>query len=329
MNPYLIARKLVQVVVLIILVLVVIFVVYRLMPGNPAELLLFGASKHGLSQAKLHQIEAQLGLLGGKWNFANFIIYMKDMLTFNFGQDFTLYPTLTVWQAIQAALPYTLLLFGTAAVLSFVVGIPLGILATWYRNTKKEAGIVAGSNVLNAIPFFILAIILVVEFTAHWSIFPVRTIFPLTWLTHPTLLSLGNVMYYMFLPTVSLVVVEAAAHLLTTRAAMVGILGEDYITTARAKGVTERKLMFHDAARNAMIPISTRMALEFALLMSGAVVVEIIFSWPGMGNLLYQATLHLDYPLAEGALFIISLITIITYSSIDFIHSWLDPRIRL
>ncbi len=327
MNPYLIARKIIQVAILIVLMAVVIFVVYRLMPGNPAQLLLFGATKHGLSPQKVLQLEQQMGLAGGKWNFANFITYMKDMLTFNFGYDY--YQNLTVWQIIQQALPYTLLLFGLAAIISFVIGIPLGIITTWFRGTRKEAGLVGSSNVLNAIPFFVLAIVLIVYFTGQIPIFPVRAIFPLTWLTQPTLASLADAAYYMFLPVTSLVAIEAAAHLLTTRAAMVGILGEDYITTARAKGVSERSLMFHHAARNAMIPISTRMALEFALLMSGAVIVEIIFSWPGMGHLLFQATLSLDYTLAEGSLFVISLVTIVTYAFVDFIHSWLDPRIKL
>ncbi|MCL4331390.1 MAG: ABC transporter permease [Candidatus Thermoplasmatota archaeon] len=325
MNPYLIARKIVQDVILIVLMAVVIFVVYRLMPGNPAQLLLFGAKKAGLSSQKLLAVESQLGLAGGKWNFANFLIYMRDMFTFNFGFDY--FEQLSVWDIIKQALPYTMLLFGTAAVVSFVIGIPLGIVTTWVRGTKKESTLVSTSNILNAIPFFVLAIVLIIYLTAKFPVFPVRADFPIAWISEPG--HWGGVLYYMFLPTASLVIIEAAGHLLTTRAAMVGTLGEDFITTAKAKGVSEGSIMFHHAARNAMIPISTRMALEFALLMSGAVIVEIIFSWPGMGHLLYQATLSLDYPLAEGALFVISLVTIITYSFVDFIHAWLDPRIKL
>ena len=323
-NPYLIARKIIQAVVLIILVAVVIFVVYRLMPGNPAQLLLFGAkNKAGLTGQRLTAVEAQLGLAGGKWNPVNFLIYMKDMFTFNFGYDY--FESLSVWDIIRQALPYTFLLFGTAAIISFALGIPLGILTSWFRSTKKESGLIASSTILNAIPFFVLAVWLVIYLTALKPFFPVRTVFPLSWLvTNPL-----GVAYYIFLPVTTLIVIEGASHLLTTRAAMVGTLGEDFIMTARAKGVREGNVMFHHAARNAMIPISTRMALELALLMSGAVVVEIIFSYPGIGHLLYNATLELDYPLAEGALFIISLVTIVTYSLVDFIHAWLDPRIKL
>lgn len=327
MNPYLIVRKVIQDAILVVLMAVVLFVVYRLMPGNPAELLLFGAKKAGLSPQRLLAVEAQLGLLGGKWNFANFIIYMKDMFTFNFGYDY--FRSLSVWAIIESALPFTLLLFGFAAVVSFLIGIPLGILTSWFRGTKKEGSLVSSGTILNAIPFFVLAILLIVYFAAKYPVFPVRSSFPLTYITQPSIPHIEKIIYYMALPTITLVVIEAAGHLLTTRAAMVGTLGEDFIMTAKAKGVTQGNIMFHHAARNAMIPISTRMALEFALLMSGAVVVEIIFSWPGMGHLLYNATLTLDYPLAEGALFVISLITIITYSMVDFIHAWLDPRIRL
>ncbi len=327
MNPYLIVRKVIQDAILIVLMAVVLFVVYRLMPGNPAELLLFGAKKAGLSPQRLAAVEAQLGLAGGKWNFANFIVYMRDMFTFNFGYDY--FRSLSVWAIIESALPFTLLLFGFAAVVSFLIGIPLGILTSWFRGTKKEGSLVSSGTILNAIPFFVLAVLLIVYFAAKYPIFPVRSSFPLTWITQPSLPHIVGIIHYMALPTITLVVIEAAGHLLTTRAAMVGTLGEDFIMTAKAKGVTQGNIMFHHAARNAMIPISTRMALEFALLMSGAVIVEIIFSWPGMGHLLYNATLTLDYPLAEGALFVISLITIITYSMVDFIHAWLDPRIRL
>ncbi|MBX8638695.1 MAG: ABC transporter permease, partial [Thermoplasmata archaeon] len=159
--------------------------------------------------------------------------------------------------------------------------------------------------------------------------FPVTSGFSPSYFHQFTFASFEYILYKMSLPLISLVVVELAAHVLTMRAAMVSVLGEDYIATARAKGVPERTIMFHHAARNAMIPVSTRMALEFALLTSGAVIVEIIFSWPGIGHKLYEATLTEDYPLSEGALFVISIIVIIAYSIIDFIHAWLDPRISL
>ena len=327
MNIYLIARKIVQVIALILLMAVVLYIIFRLMPGNPAEIFLFGAKSHGSSAVQLQRIEAQLGLSGGKWNYKNFITYMEDILTFNFGYDY--FRQTTVWQLILGALPYTLILIGSATVLSYAIGLPLGIISIWTRGKKSEGALVSGGLVLNSIPYFILAIVLYLYFVAYYRLEPVRSIFPLSDVTHPTLSSLAYVTAALTLPLATLAVIIASGNLLTMRAAMVSVLGEDFIMTARAKGVSDGSIMFHHAARNAMIPVSTQMALNFASIASGAVITAIIYSIPGIGSLTYNAILNLDYPLAEGTLFFLALIVIAAYSMVDFIHAWLDPRISL
>ncbi len=327
MNIYLLIRKVIQAIVLAILLAVIIYIVYRLMPGNPAELFLFGAKHNGATAAEEKALLAELGLSGGKWNLMNFLIYMKDMFTFNFGYDYIRGET--VWQIIDYAMPYTLLLLGTALALSFLIGIPLGILTSWVRGKVSEGVSITVSLILNSIPFFILGVILYIYLVSYGHIFPVTSGFSYSYLYNLTLQNLEYILYKMALPLITLVIIEAAAHVLTMRAAMVSTLGEDFILTARAKGVPERSIMFHHAARNAMIPVTTRMALEFAGLTGGAVIVEILFSWPGIGHILYYATLNEDYALSEGALFLISLVTIIAYVIIDYIHAWLDPRISV
>ena len=305
MNKYLIARKLIQTFLLTLVVATIIYVVYKLIPA-PAYL------------------SSEYSLVGGKWNLAGFIEYLKNMFTFNFGNDYS--TGNTVWFELGAALPYTFLLFGVSGALAFMIGIPLGIVTAWVRRTKKETALLVSSNAISAIPFFVLAIWLVLYFTFLKPVFPPSdTVMKLSWLWSQPL----RAAYYLFLPMSTLVIIEASAHVLTTRAAVVGVLGEDFIMTARAKGVPESRVMFRHVARNAMIPISARMALEFAILMNGAVIVEIIFSYPGIGHLLYNATLHFDYSLAEAALFVLSLVTIISYAVVDFIHMWLDPRIKV
>ncbi|MDP8012193.1 MAG: ABC transporter permease [Thermoplasmata archaeon] len=327
MNIYLLARKIIQAIVLAVLMAVIVYVVYRLMPGNPAELFLFGAKHYGATPAQMNALLSELGLSGGKWNLMNFLIYMKDMFTFNFGYDYIRGEP--VWEIINYAMPYTLLLLGTALALSFIIGIPLGIVTSWVRGKKSEAFSITISLILNSIPFFILGVILYIYLVSFYHIFPVTSGFSTYYLYHFSWPNFEFVLYKMALPLITLVVIEAAAHVLTMRAAMVSTLGEDYILTARAKGVSEAGIMFRHAARNAMIPVTTRMALEFAGLTGGAVIVEILFSWPGIGHILYYATLMEDYALSEGALFLISLITIIAYVLIDYIHAWLDPRIRV
>lgn len=325
MNPYLIARKVIQDAVLIVFVVLILYIVFRLMPGSPADAFL-----HGLkypTKAEEIRIEKQLGVYGGKFSLTGFFIYLKDMFTFHFGTDY--YDQESVLFKISQALPYTLLLFGIAAVFSFIIGIPLGIYTSFLKGKKSEGAIISGATLLNSIPFFVLAIIMWVYLSVYFRIFPISAVFPLSYLIHPTFNSIKIIAYNFAMPIISLTVIESMGHLLTMRANMVSIMGEDYITTAKAKGVKQKDIMWHHAARNAMVPMSTRMALEFAFLMSGALIIEIIFGIHGMGTELYHAVLSEDYPFSEGALFIISLIVIVTYSMVDFIHAWLDPRIKV
>jgi len=326
MNVYLIARKVIQTIALILLMAVVLFVIFRLMPGNPAELFIV-SSRHQATAAELASLERQLGLAGGKWNFHNFLVYMYDILTFQFGYDY--YRAATVWFLISQALPYTLLLLGSATALSYLFGLPMGIVTTWFRGKNTEGALVTGGLVLSAIPYFVLAIILFLYFVVKFQLAPVQASFPLSDVTNVGWGNFVAVVTAIALPLTTLAIIGAAGNLLVMRAAMVSVLGQDFILTARAKGVKEGAIMFRHAARNAMIPVSTQMALSFAAVVSGALITEIIFSYPGIGNLTYQAILSLDYPLAEGAFFVISLVTILAYAGIDFIHAWLDPRIQL
>jgi len=326
MNIYLVMRKVVQTVALVLLMAVLLYVIFRLMPGNPAELFII-SSRHQATAQQLDSLEKQLGLAGGKWNFTNFLTYMADILTFKFGYDY--YNGRSVWSEILTALPFTLLLLGTATVASYVFGLPLGIVTTWFRGKKTEGVLVTSGLVLNSIPYFIFAILLFLYFVVAFKLAPVASSFPFSDVTSPSWSNFVTVAGALALPMTTLVVIGAAGNLLVMRAAMVSVLGQDFILTARAKGVSEGAIMFRHAARNAMIPVSTQMALNFALIVSGAIITEIIFSVPGLGNLTYQAVVNLNYPLAEGAFFVISLVTILAYAGIDFIHAWLDPRIQI
>jgi peptide/nickel transport system permease protein len=326
MNAFVAVRKLIQGVVLLFLVAIIIFVIFRLMPGNPADLILLSLkSKPTLAQKQA--LLQQFGLQNGKWSYQAFTTFMYDMFTAHWGYDF--YIGTTVSQIIFTALPYTLVLVGSAAVLGWIFGIPLGITTTRLRGRKSETAILTSSLIVSSIPYLVLAVLLYLYLIAflHW--FPVTGYFSFTELEHPTLFSVLSVMQSIAIPLVSLFLIGAAGHLITMRATMVSILGEDFITTARAKGVREKDILRKHAARNALIPVSTRMALEFALILSGALIVDIIFSYPGIGFYLYEATLKEDYPLIEAATFMISIVTIVAYLIVDYVHAWLDPRIRV
>jgi peptide/nickel transport system permease protein len=326
MNAFVAVRKLIQGVVLLFLVAIIIFVIFRLMPGNPADLILLSLkSKPTLAQKQA--LLQQFGLQNGKWSYQAFTTFMYDMFTAHWGYDY--YTGSTVSQIVFTALPYTLVLVGTAAVLGWVFGIPLGITTTRLRGKRSEAAILTSSLIVSSIPYLVLAVLLYLYLVAYLHWFPVTGYFSFTQLEHPTFFSVLSVIRSIAIPLVSLFLIGAAGHLITMRATMVSILGEDFITTARAKGVREKDILRKHAARNALIPVSTRMALEFALILSGALIVDIIFSYPGIGYYLYEATLKEDYPLIEAATFMISVVTIFAYLIVDYVHAWLDPRIRV
>ncbi len=327
-DKYLLLRKIAQGASLVVAMSLIVFVIFRLMPGNPAELLIKSYTRGQLTVQQKLAIKESLGLAGGKWTLSNFDNYMYQMYTFHFGLDYT-HPGRTVAGEIADALPFTLILIGTTAILSFALGIPLGVMVSRIRGGKKEGAILTISLILTSIPYFILGVFLFLYFTVYIRAFPIKTIIPLSYIYQPTLSSIYIIIRAMFLPFLSLLIVEATGHMITMRASMVSTLGEDHIITARAKGVPERSILRKHAARVAMIPVTTRMALELSALMSGSLIVAIIFDWPGMGPLLYHAVLEEDYPLTEASTFIIALLTIFAYSITDYIQAWLDPRIQI
>ena len=330
MNTYLLTRKIIQVLALIFVMTLITFVVFRLMPGNPGLLLLKAVNKSGqpLSTKAKEAILKSLGLQNGKFSLQDFETYLYQMYTFNWGKDYN-FPGQTVYGEIANALPYTLVLIVSAALISFAIGIPLGILVSRIRGGKKEGAVLTTGLVLSSIPYFIIGVLLFLYLTVFTSYFPLRSTVPLSYILSPTPKTIISLLYHVTLPFLSLLIIESFGHMITMRAAMVSTLGEDHINTARAKGVPEKSILRRHAARIAVIPVTTRLALQVSFLISGSLIVAIIFNWPGMGPLLYHAVLNEDYPLSEAATFVISLLTIFAYASIDYIHAWLDPRIKV
>jgi peptide/nickel transport system permease protein len=329
LNYFIIVRKLLQVFSLIGVMLVVIYFAFRIMPGNPALLLFHDYhSNKPLTLAQKDAILDATGLAYGKYSLTGFFIYVKDMLTFSWGIDYSDID-LTVAQRIALALPYTIVLIGLTSIFSFVIGVPFGITISKWRNTKKESAALGISLILTSIPYFIVALLMIFLLGVYLHVLPIQSnVDPLV-LYQPSIPHLLLLAKAIALPFLSLLILGATGHMITMRAAMVATLGEDHITTAIAKGVPSKKVLRKHAARIAVIPVTTRMALELSGLMGGALIVSIIFNWPGMGPLLFHAVLDEDYPMSEAVTFVISLVTIIAYAMVDFVHAALDPRIKL
>ncbi len=256
--------------------------------------------------------------------------YMVGMLTGNFGSSF--FSGRPVSVEIYERIGPTLLLFGAAALLSILVGIGIGVLLAWFRGSKGEVGAIVGSLFFYSMPIFWFGLILLFIFAARLAWFPLGQfgcIDPGTGVPMAGFACVVDVLWHMTLPLLTLVIVSLAGYALLMRNSLLEVLGEDFITVARAKGLRERTVMYKHAARNALLPVTTVVAITMATVISGGVLTETIFSWPGMGFYLISRTLSQDFPAVQAAFFILALLTILGNVVADIAYAYLDPRVRL
>ncbi len=256
-----------------------------------------------------------------------FAIYMKNMLTFDFGDSFV--SGRPVWDELSQRIPPTLLLFGSALITSSVIGILLGAIMAWRRGSKTEIGGIVLSLFFYSMPIFWLGLVLLAIFSFQLGWFPLRGMIT-PGADYSGLEYVADLLWHLALPLTALTINHLAGWLLLMRNSMLEVMGEDYITTAKAKGLSDRKVMYKHAARNAMLPIVTAIALSISgVVIAGGVLTETIFSWPGMGQYLVQSTYAYDFPAVQGAFFLLAIMTIIGNFIADLLYAYLDPRVRL
>ena len=264
--------------------------------------------------------------------FEQFASYFVDMVTFNLGRSFlTQRP---VVDEIAVRIGPTLLLFGTALLIEYLLGILIGAMIAWRRGSKLELGTIVVTLFFYAMPVFWLGLVLLWIFAANLHIFPLGQmggyvvkegkVQSLTGLDY-----VKDVLWHMALPLTTLVLIGMAGSILLMRSNMLEVMGEDYVTTAKAKGMSERAVIYKHAARNALLPVVTAIAISIGFIISGGVLTETVFSWPGMGSYLVGRTLAQDFPATQGAFFILAIMTIISNMFADILYAYLDPRVRL
>jgi peptide/nickel transport system permease protein len=262
--------------------------------------------------------------------FEQFWVYFTSMLQLDFGKSF--YSQRPVWTEIQEKAPPTILLFGSSLILQAVFGVLIGVMLAWRRGTRMELSAVVVSLFFYSMPIFWFGIILIWAFAFQLGWFPFGgMVTPELWADGPPdlLTQISDIGTHMVLPLITLMMVGLAFTILLMRNSMLEVLGEDYITTAKAKGLSERKVMYKHAARNAMLPVVTVIAISVGTVVSGGVLTETIFSWPGMGFYLVQSTLQQDYPAVQGVFFLLAVLTILANVAADVLYAFMDPRVRL
>jgi peptide/nickel transport system permease protein len=303
------------------------FFIPRLMPGNPVELLVSRMSSQGeLTQRSIHALTVAFGLDNNSSLLVQYGDYWLQLFHGNLGTSITYYPS-TVGQVVMTALPWTVVLLGTATVISYVVGTFLGVLAAWRRGSVLDSALPA-STFLYATPLFWLGLVAIEVFAVKLRWFPTSGGDGQGLQIAFTGQFLSSALYHSVLPAIVIVITLMASPLVGMRNMMVTTLGQDYVLVAQAKGLSQRRVMIMYAARNAILPTIANFALSLGFLVSGAILVEYVFSYPGIGYILFQAVSNEDYPLMQAIFLIITLAVLVANLLADLVYVALDPRSR-
>jgi peptide/nickel transport system permease protein len=312
------------------LAITVNFLLPELIPGNPVQVLLSKMQQAGpVPPGEEQSLTRLLGLGGG--NIAQrYGAYLDNLVHLRFGLSVTDFPT-PVTTEISTTILWTLVLVGTATVISFVVGITLGALAGWRRKTWLDS-LVPATTFLTAIPYFWLALILLYLFAdnvLHW--------FPgFGGYNANSDLNVGlngqflvSAVQHAILPALTIVVSSIGGWLLGMRNMMVATLSEDYVVAAEAKGIRPMRVAMGYAARNAVLPSVSGFAISLGFVVSGSIVMETVFSYPGVGEKLLDAVQNDDYPLMQGIFLVITFAVLGANLLVDLVYGFVDPRTRV
>ncbi|MCY4241360.1 MAG: ABC transporter permease [Rhodobacter sp.] len=303
-------------------VVILNFLLIRLAPGDPAVVI--AGEMGGATEEMLESIREEYGL--NKPLLTQLWIYVSGVVRFDLGQSFFFNQPVTTLIA-QRILP-TILLVITAQILSILLGVFLGVIAS-----RKPGGVVSAfvsvfATIGYAVPVFWTGIMLIILFASILPIFPVEGMLSVKLRDANIFVQALDVLHHLVLPAFTLAIIYLAQYARLGRASMLEVLGSDYIRTARAKGASERSVLFKHALRNAALPILTVAGLQFGNLISGALLVETVFNWPGMGRLAFDSILRRDYPTIMGVLFFASFMVVVANILTDMSYRWADPRLR-
>jgi peptide/nickel transport system permease protein len=315
------ARKLAILALTLLAVATFNFILFRVLPGNPIQL---QARAGNLSPEAIQRLREIYGL--DQPLTSQYVIYLRDVFTGQFGTSITFQRP--VADILAERMLNTLILLAAATVLVVALGIGLGIVAAARRGSRLDNSVVVGALVFWSLPTFWTGLILIFVFGVFLHALPVSgTSTPGSSFTSPVA-SLIDLARHLVLPTITLALVDIGQFVLITRSSLVDVLTEDYILTAKAKGLSRRQVVWRHAVRNALLPVVTTTALYVGLTIGGAIQVETVFSWPGMGRLMYDAVLRRDYPILEATFFVFALVVIAANLVSDLLYQVLDPRVR-
>ena len=315
-----IMKKALMMLVTFYVISTIIFILPRLSPVDPKSLL---ADNPRIPPSIRADLIASFGL--NKPILDQYVDYYANLLKGNLGYSFIYRdPVLSV---ILTRLPWTILLLGTSTAIFIVLGIVIGVLQASRYGSKFDIVTLVVSLTTSSFPFFWVGMIFIYLFAFVLPIFPAFGAATPGGFADP-LATLQDICWHLVLPAITIVIVNISRYSFYLRNIMVGVLSEDYIITAKAKGLSKNKVLFKHGLRNAMLPTMTMMAMDFGFILAGGIFVETVFSYPGVGSLAYEAILNADYPLMNGEFILLSVVVLVANFTADALYSFLDPRIK-
>ena len=301
------------------------FFLPRLIPGDPVQSLI-ARSQGQLDTSAIQSLYILFGLDNDQNIFEQYFAYIGQLFRGDLGLSFTFFPT-PVSEVLSDSLPWTLGLVGLTTVVSFLLGTFLGVLAGWWRGSWVDV-VMPVTTFLSSIPYFWLGLIAITLLAGQGGLFPSSGGFDPGVVPSWDMDFVWSAVYHSLLPAITILISSMSGWVLSMRNMMLTVSSEVYITVAHAKGLSERRVMVSYAARNALLPNVSGFALSLGLIVGGTLLVEIVFSYPGVGFQLFQAVGAKDYPLVQGIFLVITLSVLVANLFADLIYLVLDPRTR-
>src|SRR5215471_12818522 len=324
-----IAGRLVIFVVTVLISITIVFVIPRLVPGDPLGALSVKLSQVGANLGSRELVDQYMRRFGlDKSIPEQYVAYLRQLSQGDLGYSISAFPT-RVQDMLAAALPWTIGLLAVTTVLSWLLGSLIGALVGWSGGRSRPLqALVPFALVLYTTPYYILAIILVFLLAYLWPIFPLSGAYTVGVRPELSLSFILDVIHHGLLPALSIILVSLGWWFLSMRSLIVGLKGEDYIMWAEAKGLPTGRVFWAYAFRNALLPQVTGLALSLGQIVGGALVMETIFGYPGLGYLIFSSIKTLDYPVIQGTILLIVISVGIVNLVIDLVYPLIDPRIR-
>lgn len=299
----------------------IMFFLFRLLPGDPTMTVVSSAMYPKAQEA----MRAQYGL--DRPLLEQYLLYLRNYATFDFGYSF--HSSRSVSEMLSGRIVNTLVLILPSMIVAYGLGALFGALLAWYRGGRSEVTIVFMSTAVQAAPVFWVGMLAILLFSIKLGWFPSGHIvtpgaFPdLSWRMYLS----ADFLHHLALPFLVHTAYQFCFPLLLMRSSMLSTIGEDFVELARIKGLPERRVLFNHAARNSLLPVATTIPMILGWALAGSVVIETVFSWPGLGLLMIEAVQRSDYPVVQAAFFLIAVLTVLGTFAADLLYGVLDPRI--